>query len=343
MVPVDCIILSRMMAWELNISWWVKFSCIDLIQKFGYDKAKDILPSYTENEPYIIAGMSPLGKNIPKVSMAFMETDKAFRNFMGWTGTHIGSNNWVVNGNMSASGKPIIANDTHLALSAPCRWYVAVIKTPGMSVAGFTLPGAPGVIIGENQNIAWALTNIMEDDADFYSEKIDSSGGKYFYNGSWNDLNMQKDTIKVKNSASVTFEIKSTQHGPIVSNIHPYTFISKERNTDTTVISMNWLGSYVSNEILTFCKIDKAKNWNDFKEALDTYSLPGQNFVYADKSGNIGYLFGAKLPVRESTLRLLFMMVPQIKTIGKDSCLKVKFRNYLIRLRIILPRLIIRQ
>jgi penicillin amidase len=302
--PVDCIILSRMMAWELNISWWVKFSCIDLIQKFGYDKVKDILPAYTGNEPYIIArefrDTSLLGKNIPQVGTAFMETDKAFRNFMGWTGTHIGSNNWVINGNMSVSGKPIIANDTHLALTAPGRWYVAVIKTPDLSVAGFTLPGAPGVIIGENQNIAWALTNIMEDDADFYFEKIDSSGKKYLYNGSWNDLNVQKEIIKVKNSESTTIEIKSTQHGPIVSNIHPYLFFDKEKNPNMAAISMKWLGSYISNEILTFYKINKAKNWSEFNDAFATYFLPGQNFIYADKFGNIGYLFGARLPVRES-------------------------------------------
>jgi penicillin amidase len=302
--PVDCIILGRMMAWELNISWWVKFSCIDLIQKFGYDKVKDILPSYTENEPYIIPGAfpatSPLINNKAKVSSSFMETDKAFRDFMGWRGTHVGSNNWVVNADKSASGKPIIANDTHLAFSAPGRWYVAVIKTQSMSVAGFTLPGAPGVIIGENQKIAWALTNIMEDDADFYSEKIDVSGKKYYYNGTWNNLNVQKDTIKVKNSASVSFVIKSTQHGPIVSSVHPYTFMGEEINNNTAVISMTWLGSYMSNEISTFEKINKANNWNDFKDALNTYYLPGQNFVYADKSGNIGYLFGAKLPIRES-------------------------------------------
>jgi len=302
--PVDCIIISRMMAWELNISWWVKFACIDLIQKFGYDKVKDILPSYDENGPYIAAKESTIpkyfGKDTPQISPAFMETDKAFREFMGWTGTHIGSNNWVVNGNMSVSGKPIIANDTHLALSAPGNWYVAVIKTPDLNVAGFTFPGAPGIIIGENHDIAWALTNIMEDDVDFYSEKIDSTGKKYLYNGSWNILNIQKDTIKVKNSADVPFEIKSTVHGPIVSNIHPYNFIGDENRTNSAVISMNWLGSYVSNEVLTFNKINKAKNRSDFKEALSTYSVPGQNFVYADKSGNIGYLFGAKLPVRES-------------------------------------------
>ena len=302
--PVDCIILSRMMAWELNISWWVKFASIDIIQKFGYDYIKEILPQSDENSPYIISGESAdpyiFLKHNPHISTAFMETDKAFRNFMGWTGTHIGSNNWVVNGKMSISGEPIIANDTHLALSAPGKWYVAVIKTPDNSVAGFSLPGAPGVIIGENQNIAWALTNIMEDDADFYYEKIDSTGKKYFYDGSWNNLNIKYETIRVKNSAPITFEIKSTQHGPIVSNIHPYSFIGKYKNPDSAFISMKWLGSYVSNEILTFYKINKAKNWNDFKEAFNTYFLPGQNFVYADKYGNIGYLFGAKLPVRTS-------------------------------------------
>jgi penicillin amidase len=302
--PEDCIIISRMMAWELNISWWVKFSCIDLIKKIGYNNVKDIIPPFAENMPGIISGEytdpSILIKHLQLNSTALMETDKAFRNFIGWTGTHIGSNNWVVNGNLSTSGKPIIANDTHLALSAPGRWYVAVIKTNDLSVTGFTLPGAPGIIIGENKNIAWALTNIMEDDADFYSEKIDSSGKKYFCNGSWNNLDLREETIKVKNSASISFEIKSSGHGPIVSNIHPYSLIHKNENKNDAVISMKWLGNYISNEILTFYKINNAENWSDFKNAFKTYSLPGQNFVYADKYGNIGYYFGARLPLRES-------------------------------------------
>ncbi len=299
--PLDCIILGRMMAWELNISWWSDFAFIDLINKFGYEKEKDIIPSYPENAPTIIPFEI---QKTQKISNAFMETDKAFRRFMGWTGTHIGSNNWVVNGNLSVTGKPIIANDTHLAFSAPGRWYAAVIKTPDMNIAGFTLPGAPGVIIGENQNIAWALTNIMEDDADFYSEQIDSTGTKYFYNGTWQNITTRKETIKVKDSLNVTFEIKSTDHGPIISDIHPYNFIftnkNISKNNKNAVISMHWLGNYVSNEEHVFYEIDKAKDWNDFKEALLGYSVPGQNFVYADKNGNIGYLFGARLPVRES-------------------------------------------
>ena len=296
--PMDCLVVDRMMAWELNLSWWSDFAFTDLIQKMGYDKVKDIIPQYPENAPYVIP---PGIKNYPKISMNFMNTDKAFRKFMGWTGTHIGSNNWVVNDNLSASGEPIIANDTHLQFSAPGQWYAAVIKTNDMDVAGFTLPGAPVVVIGKNKNIAWALTNIMEDDADFYLEKFDSTGTKYFYNGQWDDLRIIKDTIKVKDSSSVIFPIKITDHGPVISNIHTYSMLFPGKHTNIAPVSMHWLGNYVSNELLSFYKIDKAKNWSDFKDALSTYAVPGQNFVYADKDGNIGYLFGAWLPKREGS------------------------------------------
>ncbi len=295
--PLSSLIIIRMMAWELNIGWWSDFAVTDLIQKFGYNKVKEIIPDYPENAPYIIP---PELKNYPPISMSFWDTDKAFRSFMGWGGTHIGSNNWVVNGSMSASGKPIIANDTHLAFSAPGRWYAAVIKSADWDAAGVTLPGAPVIVIGKNQNISWAVTNIMEDDADFYVEKLDSSGTKYFYDGNWQNLRIIKDTIKVKDSSSVAFDIKLTGHGPIVSGIHPYSILYPDMHTSTPPISMHWLGSYPSDELLTFYKINKAENWNEFKSAFATYSVPGQNFVYADKEGNIGYLFGAKLPLRDS-------------------------------------------
>ena len=295
--PINCLEIGRMMAWELNISWWTDFAYIDLIQKFGTDKVKDIIPQYPENGPFIIPSYL---KKFNKISSSFMQTDKAFRQFMGWTGTHIGSNNWVVNDKLSASGRPIIANDTHLAFSAPGRWYVASINTNDMNVTGFTLPGVPGVIIGKNNYVAWALTNIMEDDADFYLEKLDSTGTKYFYDNKWNNLKIIKDTIRVKDSSDVIYKIRYTDHGPIVSNIHTYSILFPQKHKNKATISMHWLGNLVSNEVLSFYKIDKAKNWNEFKDALSTYSVPGQNFVYADKYGNIGYLFGARLPIRNN-------------------------------------------
>ncbi len=295
--PVSSLVIIRMMAWELNISWWSDIMYTRLVQKLGEQKVKELLPNYPENAPYIIP---PEIRKYPKISEAFIKTDKAFRKFMGWTGTHIGSNNWIVNGKKSVSGKPIIANDTHLAFSAPSRWYAAVIKSKNWDAAGITLPGAPVIVVGKNKSISWAVTNIMEDDADFYMEKLDSTGTKYLYDGQWKNLNIIKDTIKVRDSSDVVIKILSTGHGPIISGIHPDGFLFSDKNSLPPEISMHWLGNEISDELFTFYKINKAQNWSEFKGAFKTYSVPGQNFVYGDQEGNIGYVFGAHLPIRES-------------------------------------------
>ncbi len=294
--PEHTLIIARMMAWELNISWWIDFSFTNLVQKLGAEKVKEILPAYPENGPFIIP---PELKKFPVVNNSFVETEKAFRKFMGWRGTHIGSNNWVVNGNMSASGKPLIANDTHLAFSAPGKWFAAVIRGGNWNAEGFTLPGIPMIVIGKNKNISWTVTNLMSDDADFYIEKLDSTNKKYFYNDEWHDLKIIKEKIKVKDSADVKFEIKLTQHGPIISDIHPYSILYG-KNKNNAPISMNWLGGNYSDEFLAFYKINRASNWEEFKSSFKTYSVPGQNFVYADNSGNIGYVMGAQIPIREN-------------------------------------------
>ena len=295
--PVSSLVVIRMMGWELNIGWWSDIALSDLISKLGYEKVREILPNYPENAPYVIP---PGIKSYGKLASGFLKTDTDFRKFIGWTGTHIGSNNWIVNGKLSTSGSPVIANDTHLAFSAPCKWYAAVIKSKGWNAGGVTLPGAPVVVIGKNKNIAWAVTNIMEDDADFYSEKLDSAGNNYFYKGKWHPLNIVKDTIKVKDTSDVIIKIKSTEHGPIISGIHPYGVYLKDKNIINSCISMQWLGRYPSDELLTFYKINKASNWEEFRAAFKTYGLPGQNFVYGDEKGNIGYFFGAKLPIRNT-------------------------------------------
>ena len=294
--PEHSLLVIRMMAWQLNISWWVDFSFSDLVLKLGEDKVKKILPNYQENAPYIIP--SEL-KKFSSIDKGLVETDRDFREFMGLTGTHIGSNNWVVDGSKSQSGKPIIANDPHLEYSAPGRWYAAVIKNGKETCAGVTLPGVPGIVIGKNDNISWTLTNIMADDADFYVEKLDSTEKKYLYNGTWKNLTFYKEKIKVKNKPDVDIEIKLTHRGPIISDIHPYSILYNDKGFHSPPISMRWTGNDFSDELFAFYKINKAKNWNEFKSAVQMFNVPGQNFVYSDKSGNIGYLFGAKLPVRE--------------------------------------------
>ena len=293
--PEHSLTVIRMMAWELNISWWTDISFTELIQKLGRENVEEILPDYPENAPMIIPDHL---KKFTAIKRSFLETDKQFRKFMGMNGTHIGSNSWVVNNTMSSSGKTIIANDPHLAFSVPGKWYAAVIKSPDWDVAGVTLPGVPGIAIGKNKNISWVLTNIMNDDSDFYFEEFDSSSTKYLLDDKWRDLRIIEDTIFVRGGDPVDFVIKETHRGPVVSEIHTFNIVYNENHTTYPPISMRWIGNEISDEAYAFLKINKAANWNEFKSAVKMFNVPGQNFVYGDIEGNIGYVFGGALPLR---------------------------------------------
>ena len=303
-LPEHSLIISRMMAWQLNLSWWSDIAFAHLIQKLGPTKVRDILPNYPENEPTIIPTDY---KSYAEIPLDFIHADKLFRDFTGYTGTHIGSNNWVVNGDHSASGKPIIANDPHLPLQTPATWYVVVIKGGDWNCEGFTLPGAPGVIIGKNQNISWVVTNVMADDADFYIERLDSTKTKYYFNNQWRDLSIQTDTILVKDSTFVEFDVRKTHRGPIVSGVHLYKSLFPNEYQEQSDISMRWTGFETSDELYAIYAVNRAKDWNEFKTGLQYFTSPGQNFVYADKDGNIGYVCAAKLPLRrEDTPTFIF-------------------------------------
>lgn len=293
--PVHSLMIVRMIAWELNISWWTDITFSRLVQKLGEEKVKEILPAYPQNAPYIIPSQL---KNISVIPSGLMDTDKAFRKFMKMDGTHLGSNNWIINDSLSASGKPIIANDPHLGYSMPGKWFAAVIRSNDWNVEGVTLPGVPGIVIGKNKNISWAVTNIMMDDADFYSEKIDSTGTKYFCDNQWKELRNYKDTVKVKDSDDIPIQIKMTHRGPIISDTHLYSIWHPEQYYGNSSISMRWSGNDPSDEMNSYLKINKAKNWDEFKSAVSGFSVPGQNFIYGDNKGNIGYVFGGRLPIR---------------------------------------------
>jgi len=295
--PEHSLVIAKLMGWELNLSWWSDITFSQLVQKFGAEKAKELLPDFPENSPTII----PSGlNNIASISSDFIKVDQQFRNFTGFVGTHIGSNNWIVNGKMSASGKPIIANDPHLSYTAPARWYFAMIRSNDWNAEGFTIPGLPAIVIGKNKNISWALTNVMADDTDFYVEKIDSLGKNYFFNKSWRQLAIEKDTIHVKDTANVVYEIKRTHRGPIITDIHPFKQMYPNTGIKTAQLSMRWTGLEPSDEMFAAISINKAKNWDDFKNAVRYFTVPGQNFIYGDDKGNIGYICAARLPIRNS-------------------------------------------
>lgn len=295
--PEHSLVMIKLMAWELNISWWTDIAFSNLVQKLGEEKVSGILPDFDENAPTIIPKQL---KSASTITSGFYQVDKEFREFMGLVGTHIGSNNWVVNSNKSESGTVIIANDPHLAFQAPGKFMFSVIRSNGWNGEGFSIPGLPAFIIGKNRDIAWALTNVMADDADFYIEKFDSSETKYLLNQKWKDLIISEDTIYVKNEMPIIFDIKKTHRGPIISDIHNFNSMFKNEFQERANISMRWTALDVTDEMFAMISINRAKNWNDFGKAIEYFTAPGQNFVYGDKEGNIGYICGGKLPKRIS-------------------------------------------
>jgi penicillin amidase len=300
--PLDCILVGRMMAWELNLSWWTDLTIGAIAERVGLEKAMDIFPSYPrEVQPIVAAGKRP---PLASLGLDMVRTAEAYRAFAGIPAVATGSNAWVVGPSKSATGAVILANDTHLHLSIPSPWYEVQMRCPAYNVRGMSVPGAPGVVAGRNDSIAWGITNAMADDADFYVERIDSTDGtQYWYDGRWVPLSIRTEEIGVRGDSAVPVVIRETQHGPVVTDIRT----SLQRSQPPYVASMRWTGREVDDQIGTFGRINRARNWNEFTEALRHFAVPGQNFVYGDVRGNIGYWCGVLLPIRGRQNSLLPM------------------------------------
>jgi penicillin G amidase len=204
----------------------------------------------------------------------------------------LGSNNWVVSGDYTQSGKPLLANDTHLELSIPPIWYELHVTAPGLNAKGFTLPGAPLIVIGHNDHIAWGFTNNGADVQDLYVETFDKDRpGFYFQKGadraSEKKAEIIDEVIHVKDQADQHFRVVVTRHGPIVHQENDKFYALK-----WTALEPGGLGN-------TYNWMCEANNWHEFKEVMKRVWGPAQNAVYADVEGNIGYLMAARVPIRK--------------------------------------------
>jgi penicillin G amidase len=287
------LVVSRLMAWELNFSRWTDILMGVLTQKFGEERAREVFPNWPSGAPFILPKEGKQ-KSTSVLPTQLMQADLSYRKLMGINDVSSGSNAWVISGTKTKSGKPIVANDPHLVLMAPARWFELHLHTPDVDVAGPTIAGVPFVVIGRNERIAWGVTNAMMDDADYYVEEVDSvqHPTKFMFDNEWQPIKQYIDTIFVKDSLPVVYTSYWTQHGPIVNRIEPDAQFSPQ------LISMRWTGNDPSDEARTFYLINRAANWTDFKEALKSFGSPAQNFVYGDVDGHIGYITGGKLPIR---------------------------------------------
>ena len=206
------------------------------------------------------------------------------------------SNNWVLSGQRTVSGKPLLANDPHLAPSAPSIWHMVHLQAPGLNVAGVTAAGSPGVIIGHNEQIAWGLTNLGPDVQDLYLEKFTGAGGRTYLTPTGpREAEVRQEEIKVRKSPtdpstnSVMHEVTVTRHGPVILDRAGARY------------ALRWTALDASgNAMEGFYKLNRARDWNEFCAALREYRGATQNFVYADTKGHIGYYGAGLIPIRKS-------------------------------------------
>lgn len=200
----------------------------------------------------------------------------------------LGSNAWAIAGSRTVTGKPILANDPHLEFSFPATWYQVHLQGGAMNVTGVSLPGVPCVIIGHNERIAWGVTNLGFDVQDLYAEKLDAASGRYAYRGQLEQARLETEAIAVKGERPRPFRQWVTRHGGtgITEGNQPF--------------ALRWTATEPETFQFPFVELNLARDWEEFRAALRRYSGPGQNFVYADTTGNIGYQATGLLPLRRS-------------------------------------------
>ena len=299
--PVHSIGWGVVMAWDLGGNWEDELTRARLYATLGQEATDELVPGYPFDSRPVIAPTSQL------ITAAAGQTTTAAAPAIDWTrvsteiigrppgalgsGPLLGSNNWVVGGQHTASGLPLLANDPHLGIQMPAIWYQVGLHAPGWDVTGFSFAGIPGVVVGHNERIAWGVTNVGPDVQDLYIERVNPDNpNQYEYMGEWRDFNVIEEVIKVNGGEDVVLSVRETLHGPVISDV-------LEEQPD--VLALRWTAAGGPSRILqSVLRINQAQNYEEFREALRFWDIPSQNFVYADVDGNIGYQMPSLIPIR---------------------------------------------
>ena len=296
--PVDSVVWVKMMAWDLGGNWRNELLRMRLAKSMPLARIQEFLPPYPGDAPVPITDLKELygGLEQEAIRVAGGDMERVLSMAPPGLPEGAGSNNWVVTGGRSASGKPLLANDPHLSLTAPAVWYFAHLHTPEQNVMGATLPGVPVVTLGRNDRMAWAYTNTGPDVQDLFLEKLDASGGYITPKGPA-AFKTIKEVIKVKGGEDVTLEVRISRHGPIISDVSKAALDVTPRGY---AIAFAWTA--LAEDDLTIqssIELSRAGSWQQFLAATRKFGAPQQNMLYADVEGNIGYIAAGRIPVRK--------------------------------------------
>ncbi|TYS59627.1 penicillin acylase family protein [Sutcliffiella horikoshii] len=285
---LDSITIGKYMAFDLGGHWEGQAFRHHLIQNFPEDKALELFPSYPEDDPSIIQAVKDSTIDIGE-SFAGAVIPHEFN----------GSNNWVVSGEKTESGFPLLADDPHLGLATPSIWYETHLQSPEINVSGVIFAGIPGIILGRNETISWGVTNVGPDVQDLYIEKRNPDNKhEFLYNDKWEPAEIIEEKIFIKDEEAQDYEVVVTRHGPIMSEFAHY-------EDTNTALAMKWTALEPSTELEAVLKFSKATNWEEFKEALTFFHTPAQNFVFASTDGTIAYRANGLIPIRKKGDSLL--------------------------------------
>ncbi|WP_374686050.1 penicillin acylase family protein [Promineifilum sp.] len=291
--PWDALATSAwgtVLAWGLSCNWETELLRAWLLEALGPERAADLTPVYGDDYATTLPD-ERVGRRLAEgLLSAFHETIACGPVGVPLVGQGLGSNNWVVSGARTTSGRPHLANDPHLPPVFPTIWYACHLVGGPYDVAGFTLPGVPGIIIGHNAHCAWGITNAFPDVQDVYVERFaPDDPTRYEVNGQWVVADVREETIRVRGARSIQLTLRTTRHGPVFSDILP------GHHAD---LSYNWTMFQPGSHLRAVLATNRATDWPSFHEALRHWSFPSQNVVYADTSGLIAYMMPGRVPRR---------------------------------------------
>jgi penicillin G amidase len=287
--PADSLVWGKLMAVRLGGNYRGELLRARMARTIAPADLDILFPQYPKDAPTTLSEMVPIYRRLA--------LDSLYEALPPIVGPNYASNNWVVDGRHSASGKPLLANDPHLEFGAPGFWYLVRLKTPQHEVAGGTAPGSPFVLVGHNERIAWGLTTTTADVEDLFVERVDPADpGRYLTPQGSAPFASRRETIVVRGEAPVDITIRSTRHGPVVSDILApgvadpgfvlalaATFtISQDRSAEA------------------FWEANRARDWSSFREAWQSFIGPMQNIVYGDVEGTIGFMAPGLVPIRHN-------------------------------------------
>ncbi|HBO3948162.1 TPA: penicillin acylase family protein [Pseudomonas aeruginosa] len=293
--PVDSLSLHLLYSWTLSANLGMQLQRLALAEHLDLARINEVFAPYPGERPPATRDYASLYRSLRGTP----DAGKLLGQLPGSNVEGIGSNNWVVSASRSATGKPLLANDPHLRLTNPAAFYLASLKIPGLSLTGANFAGAPLFVIGHNQRIAWGYTNTGSHIQDAYLERVDPQDPRrYLTPDGYRPFETRLERIAVRDGEPVSLEVRSTRHGPVISDIYEPARLPQAQR-DRLVIALAWTGlDHHDKTFPSLLAINRAEGWEQFLDAAADFGVPPQNMVYADVEGNIGYVSAGRVPLR---------------------------------------------